>query len=391
MDFLIFVTILFSIKIPNTDQYENLALNKTVTLSQRYNNKDFDPSLAVDGDHSTDLLKCSLTASGQKEAWLTVDLGGEKNIVSIFFVHGGLGTNAEPMDSSVSGIYSDGTSSNIVQTMSNGGYLCYTEFTQHDGQVVCLNWGFLPDGVDVSARSPGTPSISFANRNYECVGNEAVLGDCSQNSRICNLGQRTYLTCKEGDTLAGISVYVSQTPDWRSGTLCYQHDIEQPLNNNVNIDCLTSGRYVTLFNSRNETFFPDLSAFAYINICEINIAGCDIGFYGKNCTRCPDNCLDEQCQFQIGHCVDCKDGFKGDMCEEECHQGRYGRACSFQCGNCLNQLSCDNINGSCQDGCSSGWTGDRCYQSELEYAILTGWLSFLTLNNYHAMLYSCFP
>lgn len=68
---------------------ENLSLNKKVTVSQKYNNKDFDPSLAVDGDHSTDLLKCSLTASGQKETWLTVDLGDEKNIASILFIHGG--------------------------------------------------------------------------------------------------------------------------------------------------------------------------------------------------------------------------------------------------------------------------------------------------------------
>lgn len=77
----------------------------------------------------------------------------------------------------------------------------------------------------------------------------------------------------EGDTLAGISVYVSDTPDWRSGTLCNQYNIEQPLNNTINMDCITSGRYVTLFNSRNQTYFPDLFAFAYINICEIHIAG----------------------------------------------------------------------------------------------------------------------
>lgn len=55
-----------------------------------------------------------------------------------------VGTNAKPMESSVSGIYSDGTSSNTVQSGSNGGYLCYNEFTQDEGQVVCLNWGFLP-------------------------------------------------------------------------------------------------------------------------------------------------------------------------------------------------------------------------------------------------------
>ena len=68
---------------------ENLAFGKSVTVSKRYNYKHFDPSLAVDGDVSTDLLKCSLTASGEKEAWLTVDLGEVKNIASISFLHGG--------------------------------------------------------------------------------------------------------------------------------------------------------------------------------------------------------------------------------------------------------------------------------------------------------------
>ena len=68
---------------------ENLALDKPVTVGKRYNNKHFDPGLAVDGDVSTDLLSCSLTASGEKEAWLTVDLGEVKNIASISFLHGG--------------------------------------------------------------------------------------------------------------------------------------------------------------------------------------------------------------------------------------------------------------------------------------------------------------
>ena len=68
---------------------ENMAFGKSVTVSKRYNDKHFDPSLAVDGDVSTDLLNCSLTASGEREAWLTVDLGEVKNIASISFLHGG--------------------------------------------------------------------------------------------------------------------------------------------------------------------------------------------------------------------------------------------------------------------------------------------------------------
>nr|XP_011430066.2 uncharacterized protein LOC105330168 [Crassostrea gigas] len=142
MDYhLIFVTILNYALIKESFQYENLSLNKTVTVSQRYNNKDFDPSLAVDGDHSTDLLKCSLTASGQKEAWLTVDLGEERNIASISFIHGGLGVNAKPIDYSTSGIYRRGTTT-TVETYS--GWLCRNHFTNYDAQVVCLIWGFLP-------------------------------------------------------------------------------------------------------------------------------------------------------------------------------------------------------------------------------------------------------
>ncbi|XP_052696254.1 multiple epidermal growth factor-like domains protein 6 [Crassostrea angulata] len=275
---------------------QNLAFNKTVTVSQKYNNKDFDPSLAVDGDHSTDLLKCSLTASGQKEAWLTVDLGEEKNIAAIAFVHGG-------------------------------------------------------------------SSTLFANGNYECDGNEAVLRDCSHSSKQCFSGKRTSLTCKEGDTLAGISVCVSETPDWRTGTLCYQHDIEQPLNNTINLDCVTSGRYVTLFNSRNETYFPDLSAFAYINICEIHIIGCDIGYYGEKCTKCPDNCLNGNCHIQIGHCFDCKDGFKDDRCEKECNKEcpctRYGPNCNASCYKHCQHKLCNPINGSCLE-CIKSRSGDFC-------------------------------
>lgn len=73
--------------------------------------------------------------------------------------------------------------------------------------------------------------------------------------------------------MAGISVHVSDTTDWKAGTLCYKHDIKQPLNNTVIVDCFTSGRYVTIYNSRNITVVPLLSEFAYINICEINITG----------------------------------------------------------------------------------------------------------------------
>ena len=74
---------------PISSDSEDLAFGKPVTVSKKYNKKDVDPSLAVDGDVSTDLLRCSLTGSGENEAWLTVDLEEVKNIASISFLHGG--------------------------------------------------------------------------------------------------------------------------------------------------------------------------------------------------------------------------------------------------------------------------------------------------------------
>lgn len=46
------------------------------------------------------------------------------------------------------------------------------------------------------------------------------------------------------------------------------------------------------------------------------VEGCDVGFYGENCTKCPNNCLNDTCQVQTGYCFYCKDGFSGRMCEE---------------------------------------------------------------------------
>ena len=92
---------------------------------------------------------------------------------------------------------------------------------------------------------------------------------------FCTLQINNLLTLllTDGDTLSGFSVYISDTPDWKTGTLCYQHDINEPVENSVSIDCFTTGRYVTIYNSRNGSLFSTLSSFAYINMCEVNITG----------------------------------------------------------------------------------------------------------------------
>lgn len=44
----------------------------------------------------------------------------------------------------------------------------------------------------------------------------------------------------------------------------------------------------------------------------------------------------------------------------ECETGRYGINCSRSCGNCLKLSQCQNIDGSCSEGCSVGYKGSLC-------------------------------
>lgn len=49
-----------------------------------------------------------------------------------------------------------------------------------------------------------------------------------------------------------------------------------------------------------------------------------------------------------------------------CMHGYYGENCTKTCGNCLNDETCNNINGTCSDGCSEGFKGNLCITSTIE-------------------------
>lgn len=45
----------------------------------------------------------------------------------------------------------------------------------------------------------------------------------------------------------------------------------------------------------------------------------------------------------------------------ECNNGTYGENCTYQCGQCLNSVTCDHVNGKCFGGCKPGWQKtDKC-------------------------------
>lgn len=50
----------------------------------------------------------------------------------------------------------------------------------------------------------------------------------------------------------------------------------------------------------------------------------------------------------------------------ECNQGTYGKDCQHRCGSCINQTHCHYVNGTCFEGCGSGYLGDKCVDGNAE-------------------------
>ena len=43
-----------------------------------------------------------------------------------------------------------------------------------------------------------------------------------------------------------------------------------------------------------------------------------------------------------------------------CENGTYGLECMEMCGHCSNSSVCNNVNGTCLDGCDPGYTEHLC-------------------------------
>ncbi|XP_052714863.1 protein draper-like isoform X2 [Crassostrea angulata] len=83
---------------------------------------------------------------------------------------------------------------------------------------------------------------------------------------------------------------------------------------------------------------------------------CDPRTYGLLCSsRCSRHCVDGECHHRNGTCLQgCTSGWKGDKCTEpDCPPDKYGVNCSLTCSpNCWSD-KCDSEDGTCV--CGLGW------------------------------------
>ncbi|XP_069126485.1 platelet endothelial aggregation receptor 1-like [Argopecten irradians] len=184
--------------------------------------------------------------------------------------------------------------------------------------------------------------------------------------------------------LAGYELYVSNiTTSPTDGVLCY-HDISATttaVQLNVTHQCPSVGRYVTVYNYRNDPKrYSWYSVYAVLELCEVIVYGCPAGSYGDgDCSQvCPATCYGGNCNPKTGSCLWCIDGKYGDTCDVDCSvncrdrlcdgntgycggcvDGKYGDTCDVDCSvNCKDRM-CDENTGHCA-GCVDGKYGDTC-------------------------------
>ena len=51
----------------------------------------------------------------------------------------------------------------------------------------------------------------------------------------------------------------------------------------------------------------------------------------------------------------------------ECDSNTFGQSCTGVCGNCLEKEQCHHVNGTCLNGCDSGFRGHQCDQGCTQY------------------------
>ncbi|BFZ21379.1 hypothetical protein BsWGS_24417 [Bradybaena similaris] len=99
---------------------------------------------------------------------------------------------------------------------------------------------------------------------------------------------------------------------------------------------------------------------------------CEKGIYGPGCTQwCPKQCKvkgmdDAICHHTNGTCLQgCQTGYMGPMCNKSCDPGTYGEDCRSSCSQfCVNGDNggsvCDQVDGRCLHGCQAGYQGPKC-------------------------------
>ncbi|XP_062573351.1 cell death abnormality protein 1-like, partial [Saccostrea cucullata] len=89
--------------------------------------------------------------------------------------------------------------------------------------------------------------------------------------------------------------------------------------------------------------------------------GCPSKHYGENCNLCNPKCRDTVCDAFNGSCIyGCRDNVIESPYCSECKDGYYGPDCTQNCSYCKTGTLCNKTSGICPNGCQDKWGDPRC-------------------------------
>ncbi|XP_062575888.1 multiple epidermal growth factor-like domains protein 10 [Saccostrea cucullata] len=183
----------------------------------------------------------------------------------------------------------------------------------------------------------------------------------------------------------------------RSRVRCYTDNNTSPATPPpvIDIPCKQTARYVIVETTYHAPEDKD-SIGPVLEICEIEVIGCNIRHFGENCALCnacsvcdvingnctalcSPYCVAKQCDTH-GYCtLGCTEGYWGNKCQNfcpsfchlkicnrvdgicnSCIDGYYGDRCEQLCNSKCSGQKCNKDTGFCTTGCVSGYYGSYC-------------------------------
>ncbi|XP_061190208.1 multiple epidermal growth factor-like domains protein 6 [Saccostrea echinata] len=159
--------------------------------------------------------------------------------------------------------------------------------------------------------------------------------------------------------LRGYSIKISNSTNLSHAQTCYSDPGNQVLPTVLTNDCRGTSRFVWFYTT-NVLYSGD--TVPMLEICEVQIFGCQTGFYGENCSLTCDHCMNpSSCDIDSGECdiSGCAHaGLQPPTCTT-CAPGMFGGNCTGICSvHCHPPASCGFKDGNCT--CEQGWKGSKC-------------------------------
>lgn len=154
--------------------------------------------------------------------------------------------------------------------------------------------------------------------------------------------------------LPGYSILFSNE-SWPNSS-CYRNQNNSDLKTVNTNECRATTQYLWFY----QPYKPNNDCAPILEICEVEVFGCDVGFYGENCSKTCGLCKSGSCDIVNSQCdqFGCAlPGFQTPGCKD-CLSGFYGENCSRTCSEFCKNNKCDQTSGTCLEGCLKGYIGN---------------------------------